>query len=382
VLPLTQRRQNVLTGAIALLLLTSLTSIGIMAAFGAFAGGYELVGRFDAAGQGLLAGSDVKVRGVNVGSVESIELVDGAAEITLRIDDDERIPRHSVATIRAKTLFGEKFVDLGIDESLETVGPFYGDGDRLERTEGGFELEEVLAEAYPVLQAVDREELMTVIGTLAEAGRGLGETINRTILNGAAVSEVFAENADLTAEFLQDLAALSGQLADSADDLLGIADTGNEALPVLNEGEDELVDILQQAGRLSNDVADLLLTNQPFVDASLGDGSRALQELFDQREQVVPLVVGLRQYLQTLTEVIRVEVGDGTLMAAVKAVVGGELCALVPCPGGPGNPQAPVGAEPPAPLESNGPSSAAPPAVAPAPAAGGLSDLLRRVLGG
>jgi phospholipid/cholesterol/gamma-HCH transport system substrate-binding protein len=382
VLPLTQRRQNVLTGAIALLLLTSLTSIGIMAAFGAFAGGYELVGRFDAAGQGLLAGSDVKVRGVNVGSVESIELVDGAAEITLRIDDDERIPRHSVATIRAKTLFGEKFVDLGIDESLETVGPFYGDGDRLERTEGGFELEEVLAEAYPVLQAVDREELMTVIGTLAEAGRGLGETINRTILNGAAVSEVFAENADLTAEFLQDLAALSGQLADSADDLLGIADAGNEALPVLNEGEDELVDILQQAGRLSNDVADLLLTNQPFVDASLGDGSRALQELFDQREQVVPLVVGLRQYLQTLTEVIRVEVGDGTLMAAVKAIVGGELCALVPCPGGPGNPQASVGAEPPAPLESNGPSSAAPPAVAPAPAAGGLSDLLRRVLGG
>ena len=382
---LTQRRQNVLTGAIALLLLIGAITVGVSAAFGAFDGGYELTGRFDAAGQGLLPGSDVKVRGVDVGEVDSIELIDNEAEITLRINDGQKIPSDAVATIRAKTLFGEKFVDLGVTDTDEADGPFFEDGDRLERTEGGFELEQVLTDLHPVLQAVDGEELMTVITNLAEGGRGLGEEINRTLVNGAEVNEVFAENADLTAEFLQDLAALSGELADSADDLLAIADAGNAALPILNEGEDELITILQQAGRLSNDVADLLLANQPFVDASLGDGSRAVQELFDQRDQVIPLVIGLRQYLQTLTEVIRIDLGDGTLMAAVKGIFGSEVCGLVPCQGGPGNLQGSLGATaPPADADPVAPSAGSPasPSPSPSPPAGDLGDLLRRILGG
>src|SRR3546814_14826875 len=74
-------------------------------------GGYELSGRFDAAGQGLLPGSDVKVRGVNIGEVDGIRLVDGAAEVTLRIHDGEQVPVDATAIIRPKTLFGEKFID-------------------------------------------------------------------------------------------------------------------------------------------------------------------------------------------------------------------------------------------------------------------------------
>ena len=54
--------------------------------------------------------------------------------------------------------------------------------------------------------------------------------------------------------------------------------------------------------------------------------------LYDHRTQVVPLVIGLREYIQTLTEVIRIDVGDGTLMAAVKGLLGGQVCGVVPCP--------------------------------------------------
>jgi hypothetical protein len=93
---------------------------------------------------------------------------------------------------------------------------------------------------------------------------------------------------------------------------------------------------------------------------------------------VVPLVIGLRQYVQTLTEVIRIRVGDGTLMGAVKGIIGNQLCALIPCTdGGTG---AIASAAPPAP-----PAPTAPPAVTTPPAAGSdqgdLGDLIRRVLG-
>ena len=363
-------------GAIALLLMASVTAVGIKAAFGAYAGGFRVVGSFDAAGQGLLPGSDVKVRGVKVGSVRKIELVDGQAQITMRLYDGEEIPSAAVARIRAKTLFGEKFVDLDLTDTDEEAGPFLQEGDVLENTEGGFELEEVLVDTYPILARIDREELMIVISQLAEGGRGLGEAVNRSILNGAAVSEVLAENSDLTNEFLDDLARFSGQLADSADDIVGIADAGNAALPVLNDGEAELITILQQAGRLSNDVADLLLGNKDFVDASLGDGSRTLNVLYGQRSQVVPLVIGLRQYLQTLTEVVRIPVGDGTLMAAVKGILGGEICALIPCPTGPGNDQAAS-----APTSAGAGTTTTGPANPLPSGDGDIADMVRRLLG-
>ena len=329
---LTPRRQHVLTGAIALLLLLGTMTVGIKGAFGAFDGGYELVGSFDAAGQGLLAGSDVKVRGVNIGQVRSIELVDGRALVKLRIKDGEEVPADATAVIRPKTLFGEKFVDIDPGPAEQT-GPFLHDGDELTNTLGGFELEEVLTDVYPLLRAIDPAELMTVLGELAEGGDGLGETINRSLVNSEELSRLFADNADLTAEFLEDFAAVSEQLAGSADDLLGLADAANVALPTINQRSDDLVDLLRQTGRLSSDVADLLEHNEAFVQASLGDGSRTIQLLFDRRDQVMPLVVGLRQYVQTLTEAVRIDVGDGSLMAAVKGVLGGQACAILPCPG-------------------------------------------------
>jgi virulence factor Mce-like protein len=326
------RRQHILTGAIALLLLIGAVTVGIKGAFGAFDGGYELVGSFDAAGQGLLPGSDVKVRGVNIGQVRSIELVDGQALVKLRIEDGERVPTDASAVIRPKTLFGEKFVDVDPGPTEES-GPFLGDGDEIVNTLGGFELEQVLADLYPILKAVDPAELMTVLSEMADGGRGLGESINRSIVNGEQLTTLFAENADLTREFLGDLAALSDQLGQSADDLVGLADAGNAALPTINDHEADLIALLQQTGRLSNDVADLLENNKPFVQASIEDGSRPVQVLYDRRDQVIPLVIGLRQYVQTLAVSIRIDAGDGTLMAAVKGVLGGDLCAVLPCPG-------------------------------------------------
>ena len=122
-------------------------------------------------------------------------------------------------------------------------------------------------------------------------------------------------------------------------------------------------------------MADLLLGNKDFVDASLGDGSRTLNVLYGQRSQVVPLVIGLRQYLQTLTEVVRIPVGDGTLMAAVKGILGGEICALIPCQTGPGNDQAVAAPTTAGEATTSGPASASP------SGDGDIADLVRRLLG-
>src|SRR4051794_23725591 len=332
---LTTRRKNVISGLIALVLLSGAIVVGVEQAFGAFDGGYRLQASFDAAGQGLIKNSDVKIRGVNIGKVDSVKLVDGRALVTMTINDGQKVPTSTTAVVRAKTLFGEKFVDLTPDpkdSKTEQSGPFYAmDGHALippDKTEGGFELEKVLTDAFPLLKSIQPSELTTLLHELAVAGDDLGPTINRQLVNGKKVFDVFAAHDEDTRRFLVDLAKLSTELGGRSDDLVAAANSLNTALPTLNSRGDELNSLLVQTSRLSDDVADLLQNNKPFIDKSFNGGQQVLDTLFAKRAQLVPLVIGLRQYAETLAESIRIPVGDGSFMAAVKSLNGTQACDL------------------------------------------------------
>ena len=316
----TERNRNIISGAVGLVIVIALITIGIKASFGAFDGGYELRGTFAAAGQGLLSGSDVKVRGVNVGEVEDIRLVDNQAVIRMRIEDGTRVPETVQAVIRPKTLFGEKFIDL-LPGDDELTGPYLGDGDEIADTLGGFELEQVLTDAYPVLEAIDPAELAVVLDELATAADGLGPNINRSIVNGATLAELGASNDAEFRQFTSDLALLAEELQVIAPDLVAGAQDLNVALPTLNARSDQLDRALTDTARLAADLADLLEANESFTTNALTNGSNALQVLFDRRAQIQPLLKGVTQYTRTLAEAIRFEVGDGTMMAAVKGIV-------------------------------------------------------------
>jgi ABC-type transporter Mla subunit MlaD len=166
---------------------------------------------------------------------------------------------------------------------------------------------------------------------LAVAGQGLGPTINRQIVNSQKVLDVNAAHDADTRQFLADLAKLADQLGVRADDIVATANDLNTALPTLNSRSDKLNSLLGQTARLSNDLADLLRNNKAFIDASFAGGQETLNVLFDHRNDIVPLVVGLREYLQTLTEITRLDAGDGTLMAAVKALTAGDACKVFTC---------------------------------------------------
>jgi phospholipid/cholesterol/gamma-HCH transport system substrate-binding protein len=396
-LKLTTRIRNIISGLIALVVLIAAVTVGVKWSFGEFDDVYPLKASFDAAGQGLQKGSDIKIRGVNVGKVSSVKLVDGRALVTMELNSSTRVPFTAIATVRAKTLFGEKFVDIepGANEASTDPKAFYStSGELLDRcnkdeqpdrscTKGGFELERVLADAYPLLKKINPGELMTVIHTLAEAGRGLGPNINRTIINSEKVFDVNAAHDADTRQFLAGLAKLADQLGLRADDLVSAADDLNIALPTLNARSGQLNSLLVQTARLSNDVADLLRNNKDFIDKSFAGGQQVLNILYDQRNDIVPLVIGLREYVQTLTEITRFDAGDGTLMAAVKSVTCPLTSNLPPpavtffnCTNALGSSTAGVAVVPPAGAINSTGAPVAPGAVQTAPPTSTVKDLL------
>src|SRR3954452_18711200 len=228
--PLSERSIHVLSGLAAMVMGMAAVTFGVEVANGALKAKYQLSATFTAAGQGLQSRSDVKIHGVNIGRVKSVRLVDGKAQVRMDIDAGQHVPVDAKATIRPKTLFGEKFVDVDPGDH-ETSGPFLHDEGQIKDTLGGFELEQVLADAYPILKAIKPEDLVVVLDELSKAGAGEGPAIARQIGNFQKLADVQVAHDPDTDRFLRDLASLSSELDQRAGDIVAGAHDLNDALP-------------------------------------------------------------------------------------------------------------------------------------------------------
>ena len=112
-----KRRNEVLVG----ILLTVATVIGVVGTIwlvrGGLKGGYPLYARF-AWGENLRNGQPVLLAGVNVGYVEDVELRDdGTLFVSLRIQEQYRVPEGTTATVQAVGIFGDAAI------ALKPAGP-------------------------------------------------------------------------------------------------------------------------------------------------------------------------------------------------------------------------------------------------------------------
>jgi phospholipid/cholesterol/gamma-HCH transport system substrate-binding protein len=330
---MTERARQALGGMVAIILFSAAVLLFAKLSVGATDPVYHVSGTFSAAGQGLISGSDVKIHGVNIGKVSTVKLVNGEAVIRMTINKDETIPIASQAVIRPKTLFGEKFVDIDPGPT-EASGPFLKDRDVIKNTLGGFEVERILTDAYPILKAIKPEDLSTVLSNLARGGAGTGANVNHSLQNLAIFATAQAGNVAETQQFLDDFAAVSDTLAAHADAVAAGVRDGHEGLSAINTRADEFTAALTGLSRLSGDLADLLEHNPKLLNKLVTEGGKTLDVLDAQRNQLPGVILGLRQFLQTLAEAgTGVPFGDGNL-AKIKLITGGSCQhAVMDCSG-------------------------------------------------
>ena len=61
---------------------------------------------------GIFENAEVTYRGVAVGRVRSLDLVDGGVSVSLAVDRGERVPADVEAVVANRSAIGEQFVDL------------------------------------------------------------------------------------------------------------------------------------------------------------------------------------------------------------------------------------------------------------------------------
>lgn len=136
----------------------------------------------DTIGLQLPQRADVKIRGVLVGQVLGFKATAQGAQVTLGIQPDQMhtIPANVTGAILPKTLFGEKYVAL--DVPAQASGQALRSGATITKTAVSTEVEQVLADIYPLLQTIQPAELNQTLNALATALEGRGTQLGQSLV--------------------------------------------------------------------------------------------------------------------------------------------------------------------------------------------------------
>ncbi|MCX6400682.1 MAG: MlaD family protein [Propionibacteriales bacterium] len=282
--------------------------------------GYEVQVTLESA-TSVVAGSPVQVNGFDAGKVEKIDVVDGAARLTLSLDEDIA-PLHDGAVVMVgwKATLSERLVEVtdGPEKNAEIP-----DGGRLAGTmPAPTEIDDILNS----LDAPTREKLQSLLGNTSEVLGGKEDEFGATLRTGGPA---LRELGQLLKALGTDGPAIR-HLATRLDDLLAIVaerDTEVQAVVsslsglterVANERQQlrgtlkALPPTLEQATKTLGDVPDAVDDVEPLLadlepaTAKLGPVSRDLAPLL---EDLRPFAADLRPTLGSLDSLLEVTPG-------------------------------------------------------------------------
>lgn len=117
--------------------------------------GYKVLARFDRA-DGLKAGADVRMSGIRIGQIKSLDLEDDTylAVVEMEIDDAVKLPDDSSAEIISESLLGGKFLALTPGASEEYLAA----GGEIRFTQSPVSLEQLIGKFIFSNQEEDKQQ--------------------------------------------------------------------------------------------------------------------------------------------------------------------------------------------------------------------------------
>jgi virulence factor Mce-like protein len=145
--------------------------------------GYDVAADFTDSG-GIFVNAEVTHRGVAVGRVTDMKLVEDGVRVVLTIDPGaDPIPADTEAFVATRSAVGEQYVDL---RPATDRGPYLEEGSVIpvEHTAIPVPVEQLLLHMDGLVGSLDQENLRIVVDELGQAFAGAGDDLGRLIDNG------------------------------------------------------------------------------------------------------------------------------------------------------------------------------------------------------
>lgn len=282
-----RERNPVVVGAVSIAALAVLIFAALRAQdLPLIGGGTTYHAAFAEAG-GLKVGDPVRIAGVRVGEVTSMELQNAHVEMSFRVKTSSPFGPQTGAAIRIETLLGQEYL------ALLPKGPGQlasGAEIPISRTTSPYNVVQAFSGLASRAERINTTQLASALNTLAAATKSTPAAFHGTLTGLSALSaNIAARNAQL-ASLLQNLHTVSGTLANHSQDVVTLMRQSRVLLTALVARRAAVHRLLVSTSNLSlqltalvrqssadihpalanlQQVVNLLLTNQANLDQSL-----------------------------------------------------------------------------------------------------------------
>ncbi|GBE67715.1 mammalian cell entry protein [Mycobacterium sp. MFM001] len=245
--------------------------------------GHKIVGYFTSA-VGLYPGDQVRIVGVPVGKIDSIEPRASDVKITMSVDRGIKVPQDARAVIMSPNLVAARFIQLA---PAYTGGPALSDGASIDLSHT----------AVPVEWDEVKEALKDLADKLSPTAGQMQGPLGK-LINQAA--DTFDGNGDSFHAALRELSQAAGRLGDSRTDVFGTVKNLQVLVEALSSSNEQIVSF---AGHVAS-VSQVLAKSSEHLDQTLGTLNQALGDVKDFLHQNNSTLIGTVNKLADLTKTL------------------------------------------------------------------------------
>jgi phospholipid/cholesterol/gamma-HCH transport system substrate-binding protein len=291
-IPFRERNKTVI-GAVGIL-----TTVALLAgafSLDALVGGDEYQAEFSEAA-GLKPNDEVRVAGVKVGKVLSVDLDDSASKVLVEFRvKDARLGEQSRADIRIKTLLGRKFLML-TPEGDGQLEP--GSTIPLSRTTAPFDITEAFRDLATTAEQIDADQLAQSFTVLADTFRDTPDDVRASLEGLSRLSTTIASRDAQLRDLLDRSRGVTQVLAERDEDLTAFMADASLVLRELEARREAISRLLDTTTQLSEQLIALVRENRAQLAPTLRELEQVVAMLQRQRDNIAASVERLAPFVR------------------------------------------------------------------------------------
>lgn len=232
---------------------------------------------------GIGAGDDVRVAGLKVGKVTSVEADKDQVDVTFTLDQSPEelgLSDASAVEVKLLSILGQRFLSL-----TPAPGTTLADGATIpvERARDSYTIEQFWLETTPQVEAIDLDKVQQAVDVLA-TDLAVAPTELRDALDGiAGVSAIAVEREQQLDDLLASTRAVTDLVLEQTDQLDAVMANGATVMAMVRERRDTLRALLVDAERFVTGMTSLVRTTAPQLKPALRDLRKVVKVLQDNK---------------------------------------------------------------------------------------------------
>nr|WP_228046170.1 MCE family protein [Saccharopolyspora sp. HNM0983] len=243
----------------------------------------EFSARFSDA-TGLNPGDEIRMAGVRIGTVDTIEVADRkVAEVRFTIDGNRPLPTTTTAAVKYRNLIGQRYIalDVGSGDVRNSLPP--GSTIPLERTSPALNLTALFNGFKPLFRALDPDEVNELSHQIIQVLQGEGGTVESLLAHTASLTSTVADKDEVIGRVVTNLNGVLDTANARSPELAGLIDEMQQLVTGLAEQREPIGEATGSLADLTERTSGLLREARPPLQKDIRELD-ALAENFNARE--------------------------------------------------------------------------------------------------